>query len=211
MQTNRNQNGLTLVELLIATVMMGIVMLGVVAIDYTIRRTQKVSSESSEVEARATAAMVHILRNGLLATGYKGNEGIRPVNIDTSALGENDSICIRQDGGSPEIFTDDVWIRYHCDTGTRKIIYCSDVGNIDVFAGDCPDTAARACAGTEFDLMAEFSVCKFYFWADDSVTTPKLYLEVDLESIKDQSAAQDSMINPSFRATSQVSPIGHTY
>ncbi|MFA5088322.1 MAG: hypothetical protein WC552_04740 [Candidatus Omnitrophota bacterium] len=188
-----NHHAITLTELIVATTIMGIILLGIVSLDVAVRQTQQVSEKSAKVVMDVSAAITHILNNATLAVGYQADQGIQVIN-DGSFYG----LYIRQDtSNTPANYADDTWLRYLGATGDptthHDILFCSSVSGP-------ADTAA--CGGTEYPLIHVSSI-------NYTLTPP--YLEVTVISRHDPTTAVNPMKNPSYTLTSRITPPGHTW
>jgi len=86
--------GMTLTELLVSTALIGIVMLGVVSVEYASKRSQENMSRKSIVTTRTSAMLLHIVKNAALAVGDVIDVGIR---IRTTGGINSRYACFRQD------------------------------------------------------------------------------------------------------------------
>ena len=101
--------GLSLVELIMSSIMVGIVMLGIVGFSFTIKRIQDSTSKLSILSIRTSALLAQISRDIKLATGTEILNGILPY-VD----GDNRTICFRMDANADgEIDDNDEWICYY--------------------------------------------------------------------------------------------------
>ena len=105
--------GITLAELIIATMLMSFVLAGVFAADLAVRRIDKMSAINSLVYLQ-TSALAEAVRSDIKQVhGYIDN------GLDSTKTGvfidiPNQTFCFRQDGNpeSPANFSDDTWACY---------------------------------------------------------------------------------------------------
>jgi prepilin-type N-terminal cleavage/methylation domain-containing protein len=95
-----NNRGITLPELLIATFIVGIIMLGVVSADYAIQKFYADSSKGAVSGFKTIALINHISAVARNAQGSFTNPSNRGILIDTSIVGGGDlvalnTLCIR--------------------------------------------------------------------------------------------------------------------
>lgn len=119
-------------ELLIASVLMGIVLLGIISVDTAVRGMQKNISRDTFVTMRTSAAMLDIAKNAAAMTGDQNNLG-----FDNSV---SDRYCFREDidsspapNNTPDVYSDDRWICYQL-SGTN-ILKCSDTSPLNCPSG----------------------------------------------------------------------------
>ena len=79
----KNSNGLTLTELLIVTILLGVFMMGVASFDFAFKQATQVSSDSSFEAMRISAAMLYISKDAAMAVGNARDPGVVP-STDTN-------------------------------------------------------------------------------------------------------------------------------
>ena len=193
---------MTLAELLVASILMGIVMVGVISVNYAMKRMESTTSKATLLGMQTAAAMNHITRNGLLAVGYENNPGIvLALNTppDTSYL------SFRQDTAStPGDFSDDQWVIY-TDIGEANHLYtCTQ----DAATGPVPQAAACDPAQSLL-LLDNLSLINYQLVRDDTV--PSTYLEVHIQTQFDVTQPADPVRNPTYDLTTQISPPFHSW
>ncbi len=115
----KNKNGMTLVEIIVASMIASIILMGITANDYAVRHAEQTISRKSLVVMRTSAMMIHITSNLNRMTGYRTNEGLNIIN--------DNAYCIRRDNeGTPNSIEDDDWFCYDRDTDDGEIHYCPD-------------------------------------------------------------------------------------
>ena len=186
--------GLTLTELLIATGMIGVVMLGMVSVDYATRKSQITSSRSTHLAMRLGAMMIHITRNCSLAIGDNANSGIRI--LDTGPV-DSRYLCVRQDlAGSPDNYGDDTWMCY-TKRSNGNIYWCT------------PGTWI-ACPAVAANNLGAAQTLTYTYVPDPNPAVLDNYCEITITSLYDNTQPFHTVDNPSYTLTSRIQPIGQT-
>ena len=91
MISRHNKTGLTLTELVVASVLIGIVMLGIASFDYAIKNIQDSTNRSAVLGMQAQPAMYEIVKAARTSTGYNGDSGIlcNPPTGGANSCGNN--------------------------------------------------------------------------------------------------------------------------
>lgn len=145
-KTLSDKNAITLSELLIATVIVGIIMLGVVSADFAIQKFYKDSSTGA-VTGFNTIAMINNINNAAFnAVGSITPVADKGILIDTSITGGLDSVaantfCFRTTQNPP----------WQCYSG---LLDASNVLNLY----SCSKNSASSCATTDTKLAPITSV-----------------------------------------------------
>lgn len=101
------KKSVTLVELIISIVLLGVIVLGATAFHLSSERFLSSSEKKTQVLNDLTFILQHLHKNILLATGDITDRGIDPSGVTT--------LRIRQDKRVPRTpanYGDDVWVRY---------------------------------------------------------------------------------------------------
>ncbi|MFZ5801175.1 MAG: hypothetical protein ACOY3D_07380 [Candidatus Omnitrophota bacterium] len=109
-----SRNAVTLVELVMAVLLLGLVMISAANVDIASRKFFIATDKEGQLQVRLGAALEHMAKNITLAHGDTVDPGINIVGTG--------SIEIRLDNGTPQSYTDDVWMRYWQDG--EAIRYC---------------------------------------------------------------------------------------
>ena len=198
-----NPKGLTLTELLVAAILMGIVMVGLISVNYAIRRMENSTSEATILAMQTSAAMRHITRNGLLAVGHESDQGIR---YHLAALPDISFLSFRQDiAATPADFTDDEWVIY-TDAGEANRLYTCRQNASD---GATPDLSG-ACSGAQRTMLLD-NVNTFTYQLVRDPTVPSTYLEVSLQAQYDVGQPSNPLTNPVQELTVQINPPSHSW
>ena len=181
--------GVTLTELIVSTILIGIVMLGVVSFSMTIKNLQESSTQTGLQTMQVTAALRYLTRDIMLAVGEESNRG-----IITYQNGLNQSICLRHDLNNPVTigdYSDDTWYCYY--HGTSYDIHRYE----DVDSDVVPCTGGTLCANNSvnnIDIL-EDSQNEFFNVIEDA--------DGRLESV------EIMLVSGSNNIVTSVNPINH--
>ena len=194
------QAGLTLTELVIASLLVGIVSLGIFSVDYALRGSRNAASDDALLAMRTWAAMEHITKNAKLAVGNVNSVGVAAVQ------GSN-YLCFRQDVVStPSDFSDDIW---RCYSGISNNIHtCTTTAG----AGPSACTATDEVIGTyamEDSCSADCDLFTYDLVQDSSLR--KFYVEISLSNRLNPASPFHPMNNPSYTLQTRVFPEGQSY
>ena len=214
----RQTKGLTLMELLLASILISIVIAGVVAISYAIKSMQDTTNRASVVAIRTTAAMSHMIKNISLAIGWQGDPGIRFVpqwdwEGGASPPADPDVISVREDiNHTPEDYTDDTWFTYVRDTTDHTLVFCAQAANGNPDQGWDPRVSGQECDTTTGMILSNQIInCQFRLYIDTSQTDPQFHVAVILETRYDPSQASNPISNPETVLESKVNPAAHSW
>ncbi len=192
-----NKQGITLSELVVASVIITVIMVGVVSVDYASRRIQKTAFLESQTSMKASAAMLMLTKNALSAVGDSSNYGI--VYDD---LGTDTGICFRHDTDlNPGDYSGDTWICFAHGT-SNDLKYCDGLAAPSILCGGSglpDDTDILELAGPGF----------FQIHKDEEGRLESI--DFTLETVAYQGEAEDIYENPKTVITSSVSPVGAVY
>lgn len=185
----KNRKGITLTELLVAMILMGVVVLGIVSVDFSIRGMQKNISRDTFVTMRTSATMLDMAKNAAVMTGDQNNLG-----FDNS--GPN-RFCFRKDvngsgspNNTPNNYNDDFWICYQ-QSGTN-IFKCSRSN-----PSDCP--------GSPFILGTAVAGGLSISYIPDSVAQNSS-IAISIKNRYDPTQPASPSNNPEVTMTTKVSP-----
>ncbi len=193
---NKYSQGLTLTELLVSTILIGIVMLGVVGFSLTIKQLQDSASRTTIMRMRLASAMDMLVKDAKLAVGDTLDPGIATYQNLT-----DQSICFRHDVSDPSSYTDDTWICYYHDSSYKLYRY------VGTSSANVPCTSSATCsAGTTaiehvIDLLHEGNGEFFQFLSDGSI-------EFTIKTSYDPTKPSHPIDNPEYSLTTTVMPIG---
>jgi len=189
------KSGLTLTELIVATLVIGVVMLGVASVDIALRQTHKGASQKSLAVMQNSMMMLRISKDAQIATGDGTNFGI-VTNSPT-----DDIVWIRKENPAnpapdPSTYADDIWVSYTFDPATFTLYHCT------VPSSGTPCTVADEAVGQLASFNATVAL-------DEA--TQALYLQITLVNRLDPTTAADSFDNPEYTLTSRIYPMSASF
>ena len=196
---SKNSKALTLVELLVATVLMGIVMTGVISAEYAARSAEQKNSRGSLVSMITSALLLDMNKNLSLATGNVGDRGISSnQEIDPNWTGPTD-LCVRKEDPTnatpdPGDYSDDRWTCY------TKIGF--NLWTCDQLA------TPRACTGAD-RLLGQLNAFLVDVTAD--AVAHNFYVDLSIANRYDHAAAVSPSTNPQVTVTARVYPTQHSF
>ena len=195
-----DKKGITLTELIVASILIGIVMIGVAAFSASIEQLHTSTNRSTILTMKTTATMNHITRAAYLAVGDETDRG-----IVTGGLGKKESICFRHDTDvDPSSYTGDTWTCYFI--GNQQEIYLCDAGltpPVDNW-GDC-----KAGVGNPQELLTLDTII-FFNVVNDVGLGPLEYIEINLPAIYQRNQPIHPIKNPRYILKSRITPPGHS-
>ena len=205
----QNKTGLTLTELLVATILMGIVMLGIVSVDYAVKQMTKQTSGTAFLKMYTSATLQDIARNAAMMTGDSTHPGLL-VFFNRFYIRQDINAATGAVNNTPNNDDDDAWICYDQSQGGGapnrvNIIRCrfnATVGSplVADVTKNCADASAFATTtiGTAVD-----NTLAMQFLPDNNTganATQQYYLEISLTNRKNPLLAA-SCTNPTSAAT----------
>ena len=186
---NNTKKGMTLTELMVSTMLVGIVMLGAISANYAILKSRREATDSASLAMQTSAIILNITRNASNAVGDANNPGMVMVTIGSD-------FCFRQDiPVTPGDYADDTW---KCYTRISEKIYM------------CERTSAEGsglCIATDHVLGTVFS---FNPTITTNEATSEMLFSIEITCYVDPTAAYDLIRNPSFTLESEIVPAGHS-
>ena len=213
MLKRHHQDGLTLAELLITTTIVGVIMIGMVSVDFAIRSNDQQQSRLSVATLRTTATIQDIVATARQAFGDATSRCIQTANLTTNAT---NYICIYRDWGTPADYTDDSWQCYtRHSNNLHKCIRtlasdkgaCANtdpiVGTVTIDTFDAPDTPVFVTTSPDFYFQITI---KNRF--DPSRPVPGVGSPSPATAEYVDVIAQEYLTNPKIKLTSRVAPAG---
>lgn len=201
---------MTLAELIIASVLVGIVTLGLIAAEQAVRMSRQSSHRDAQVSAQLQSAMIKLNRDASLTVGDTTDTGIYQYSA-----GNDLSICFRQAAGDANVYTDDFWNCWSVHTSSGLLTSCSIPIVSDPFS---------TCIGKpdQFDwvrLKFEGTYVTFYSVINTSgativpantiITNQRIsYIQLDLRSRFNPAANGHPIENPDYALNARISPSG---
>ena|SRR3989338_7008003 len=196
----RAQSALTLTELLVSTILMGIVMTGVAAFSLFVKQARDSTGSGTVLAVQTATAMHYLVADANKAVGDSGDRG-----VVGSAMQE--SICFRHDTNDPASYADDTWACYWYDAASDALWKCADR---DASAAVPPADFADCQAGTgEIKLVTLDPAATDYFEVVDDADGRFQYVDITLNTIADPGRLADTIANPTYQLFTRVSPPAH--
>ncbi len=207
-----SNHAMTLIELIVASILVGIVTLGLIAAEQAIRMSRQSSNRDSQISAQLQAAMTALSKDINSTVGDASDTGIYQY-----AVGNNLSVCFRYAQGDPNIYSDDRWSCWTANTDTDSGLL-SACRNLALPTSDC----RLSLAPTKIDwatLTFDGTYTTFFSVLDDSaaviapasaiITGRKIsYIDIQLKSRFNPAVASHPIENPEYTLTSRFSPVG---
>lgn len=205
------KKGMTLTELLIASILIGIVMVGVFSFSQAVKQIHQSTDRSTIPAARVASAMARIVSDGNLMSGDGYWETGDPVDIGSGLFIYEDAgtsaygICFRHDtDDDPAVFTNDQWVCY-AHNGDRMVWRCTVTeANVGTFTA-CPAGGMFAKPVIDLAVGSEdfFNVTTHTENGRDVLDEIEITLTTKIDP---DDAGNDPMINPSFSLTATINP-----
>jgi len=160
------KSGLTLVELIVASMLIAIVLLGVVAFNLSLTQIQDDSFNQSTLSIQASTAMNYLEDDISMAIGNNSNPG---VTTRTGSI--TPGLCLRQPDATPLTMVDNLWICYFLDnltaTADHNLKRCvpSPINNI-------PDRISECDTNDPITNLVKLQDGNFFTVGDDIPFTP---------------------------------------
>ena len=195
------QKGLTLAELLVATILIGIVMTGVSAFSVFVKQARDSTGAGTILAVQTATAMHYLVQDANKAVGDNSNRGV--VFDSVNQL----SICFRHDVSDPAAYTDDSWAFYWYDAASDGLWKCVDRNA----AATVPPSDFTDCqVGTgEVKLVTLDPAATDYFEVADDANGRLDYIDITLNTIANPAKTADTMNNPTYQLFTRVSPPAH--
>lgn len=210
-----NTKSMTLTELVVAVVLIGIVMLGVLTFSLAIRQFQSSADKTVMIKLQAISALTALVKDASSAIGDPKRPG-----IEIYQNGTTQSICFRHNNPNPLVnkldsYDDDVWVCYW-HGNDMEIFRCDNLANpppsqsnpFDDFSSDCNNSGEfivalpRAGGGNG----------EFFNVIPDGVSIPRNIdrIELFVSAIYDPVRIEHPIENPRYTTSISVNPIGHS-
>ncbi len=210
-----SKSAMTLTELIIASVLVGIVTLGLIAAEQAIRMSRQSSNRDAQISAQMQAAMIRLTKDASLTVGDSVNSGIYQYSSGTTER----AICFRQAGGDANTYTDDFWYCWtiKISSGNGLLLSCGG----PLLTNPINDCTADATVIQWVTLTFGGTYTTFYSVFDDAATPAVIaptgaiitnsrisYIQLDLQSRFNPAVAAHPIENPEYTLTSRISPPG---
>ncbi len=191
----QSKSAMTLAELIIASVLVGIITLGLVAAEQAVRMSRQSSSRDSKVSAQMEAAMLLLTKDASLTVGDATNTGIYPYDSGTDT-----TICFRQSADDVNSYADDDWICWWADK-INGFLFRSQLLDDHVNTWVAPTSSAI------LPIKFEGTYTTFYNVVTD-VNGKISHIQLTLKYRYDISKPAHPIENPDYELTANISPAG---
>lgn len=205
---NNLKSAMTLTELIVASVLVGIVTLGLIAAEQAVRMSRQSANRDSQVSSQLHAAMIRLTKDASLTTGDSSDSGI----YQYSGINGN-AICFRQADNDVNSYTDDTW---NCWATQNSIL--SSCGPLLSPVTDCTGQSS-SIQWITLTFDAGYTI---FFSVFDNSSTPAIippagatitntnisYIQLDLKSRGNLTNSAHPVSNPEHTLTSRVNPAG---
>ncbi|MBI5149666.1 MAG: prepilin-type N-terminal cleavage/methylation domain-containing protein [Candidatus Omnitrophica bacterium] len=198
----RTHKALTLTELLVATILMGIVMAGVASFSLVVKQAGETTSSGTVLAIQTATAMRYIKEDALSAVGDNSNRGVVPRGAS------NESICFRHDTNDPTSYADDTWACYWYDAASDALWKCVILGALPTVFGDC-NPGGAAIKLVTLDPDPGPPVAAQYFSVVDDADGRFGHVEITLNTLAKPAQVADPIKNPGYQLTTTISPPAH--
>lgn len=195
----RSKNGMSLTELIVASILVGIVMLGVISFTSSMKSVQGSTSNSTIPSVKLASVMFEISKDASLAIGDQTDTG-----IEEDDAGATKHLCFRQDNDgagtsniSPADYSDDVWVCYLMDNN-NTLHKC-----IDADFANCVDGSTSP----QFPDLITLSQNSFFDVVEVGNPPRIEYIHLDIKTRNVPTAAIHPINNPEFKLETNISPL----
>lgn len=195
------KKGLTLTELLVSTILIGIVMTGVAAFSVFIKQARDSTGAGTILAVQTATAMHYIAEDALRAVGDSSNRGVLFDSMTRR------SVCFRRDVSDPASYTEDIWACYWYNALSNALWKCTDR---DAGATIPPDDFGDCDRGSDtIKLVTLNPAATDYFEVVDDANGRFNYVDITLNTIANPAQAADTINNPTYQLFTRVSPPAH--
>ena len=195
----KSKKGMSLTELIVASILVGIVMLGVISFTSSLKSIQGSTSNSTIPSVKLASVMFEISKDASLAIGDATDPGVEEDDV-----GPAQSLCFRQDNdgagtanNTPDDYTDDTWVCYLLDN-TNTLHKCIDPNFVNCQDGSTAPQFANLITLTQ----------NYFFDVIDANSPPKIdYIHIHLTTRNAPTVAVHPIDNPEFTLETNVSPM----
>jgi len=193
MMRTHNSRAMTLVELLIASILIGIVMIGVLSFNMSIKRIQESTDRDTLLSMRAEATITRMGRDARTAIGDPVNRG-----IIITPEGAVTNVAFRQDrDNTPTDYSDDTWVIYY-QNGSSLYTCEQTVPTANQSSGPCTPSNATLVTSQLQSGSVTF----------ETSAGPYVHMRLTFRYIP--TAALHAITNPEHTVESTLSPLAHS-
>ncbi len=200
----RSSRGMTLTELMVSVILVGLIMLGIASVDFATKQSQQTTTRSGLVAMQTGAMMLDIVKNVSMATGTFSNPGIRSSQVPTShpCYAPLLDLCVRRDinssgvnNNTPTDFSDDNWVCYRRVAINNSLYTCIRAG-----FGECLATDRYLGGSTSINVTIPIDP-----------STQIFYVSIALRNRYIPGNALDPFNNPEYYVETRVYPGYHSW
>ena len=208
--TLTKKEGITITELLVASVMIAIVMIGVASFALAINQFQFATNKSVTIALKTKTAMALMTQDAVKSVGDKSNRGVYYQTNGTNMS----SICFRHDLlSTPEDYSDDQWICYahildfelhRCINPTTDISFFSGCTGLGGGPGCCTGATLDEVILTLADDNNEIGE------VIENGNGDLLFIDLTLTTRFIFNQIEHPVDNPEYTLSTQISPLAHS-
>ncbi|MBU0467454.1 MAG: prepilin-type N-terminal cleavage/methylation domain-containing protein [Candidatus Omnitrophica bacterium] len=191
--------GMSLTELIVASVLIGIVMLGVISFTSSLKSIQGSTSNSTIPSVKLSSVMFEISKDASLVIGDQLDSGIEEDDAIATPY-----LCLRQDNDgagtsniTPDDYSDDTWVCYLMDNA-NTLHKC-----IDANFSNCVDGSTTP----QFPDLITLSQNSFFDVIDSGTPARIEHIHLDLRTRNVPTDAVHPINNPEFTLETNISPL----
>lgn len=188
---------MTLTELIVATTVIGIVMLGVFAVDYAIRSTRSNAAKNNLVSLQAASALLEITQAVKNTTGQRW-DGVSQQPLQEGLFASAASpitLCTRYDfDNEPSTFTGDRWKCFQ-QTATNEIYRCAVNSYLNL-----------PCGTTTTNLLIKKPTATPFYIISRDATGSLNHVTITIDSRANPDQPENKMTNPQFILSADIYP-----
>jgi prepilin-type N-terminal cleavage/methylation domain-containing protein len=190
------KSGMTLTELLVSSILVGIVMIGVGNFSASIKRSQETTHRYSHIGMQLSGLSGMLKQDALLAVGENSNRGV----VDLSVAGTSKIVCFRHDQGNITTYADDLWQCWHAVISSGELYHC----------GDLPSAINNCSSISTAQPKMVLSNPSSFFTITNDADGRLNYVSFDLRAREDLSRPADPIKNPEIKIVLEVAPVVHS-
>jgi len=200
---------MTLTELLVASIIVGLIIVGVFSVDHAMRSSREIATKTAQAQMQLSAAILRINQAAMKTTGHLSStasweeEGIFVSHINNVG----DTICFRYDADDiPENYDGDHWRCFQQDLLSTSS-HWQEIWTCDIAV----DPYSMPCATTD---AANLILPRFHYNLTDYFTIQRdtnsriEYVEIELRTRPFPAKSVNPMTNPEISLTTRIRPPG---
>jgi len=211
-----NVTALTLTELLVSCVLMGVVMVGIAGYSATVKRMYDTTDKQTILAMQAASAVASVERNASMSFGFQDTTNPNFSYVQNLANPISYWSFRADPNNTPTIYTDDVWsITYKWNAGANQydLYTCFQQEGVGPGLGSTPDVAQAPCGVNRIRMLGNsvqaFSINRVI---DPSPSALDMYVEVTLTASTDPASfADDPLDDPAFTITTRIPMTSHSW